>query len=495
MTSGSTIGGAWAPSLGPVLTCLRSALCALVVVSALACTPPAQEQAGSGEAEDEWSVLAELVPEALRSTVWENPGTAHWLRWFEDGSYTVHHVLGDDCFPDTGVVPELTLARRSGDELETAYYDYRPWPQLMQLTPRFEKRPQLPQACLEPPRDWSLAELYDLVVRAFDEHYAFFDERQIDWPALEARYRERGRGAASEDELFGVFEEMFGDFGDGHLNVRWGERSFNAGRPELRRRLAEHWRRSPRETTESEFVSSWHRGVLASALEVLDEGSLRSGAAGALEWGTVGATGYVRVNRFGGFTEEPLPRSEQYAAFAQTLETMKRDLEPVEYFIVDVALNGGGSDAAALLVTSYFADSRRPVIAYQEADSPRRTLFVEPAAAERRPVLLLTSEVTASAAESFVVMMRSLPHVVQVGGTTRGGLSSLLPKPLPRDLLVTLSYQRVLDPEGRLFEGVGVAPSVAVELFPDEDLYGTFAATLTSMAEDPERWISRASAP
>ncbi|MEM9408109.1 MAG: S41 family peptidase [Acidobacteriota bacterium] len=460
---------------------------------ALACILTAACGAGleSEPAADWWSV-SQGSPEELRGTVWANPGTSHWLKWREDGSYAVYHRLGEDCFADTGVVPEYALARPVGEALETAYYDYRNWPQLLQLSQRFERRKELPPVCLKLPRVWEFGELYELVVRAFDQHYAFFAERGVDWSARRKLFEERGRGVSSGDELFSVLEEMLGDFGDGHLNLRLGERSFNAGRPKLRQRLAEHWQRSPRENTESEFVASWHRGVLASVGDLIDGGALRTGAAGALEWGSLGEVGYVRVVRFGGFTEEALSRPEQYAAFEEALKTMKSELESAQAFVVDVALNGGGSDAAALLATSFFADERRPAIAYEEAGSPRRTVFVEPVGKEERPVLLLTSEVTASAAECFAVMMRSLPHVVHVGGTTRGGLSSLLPKPLPEGLLVTLSYQRVLDPSGRSFEGVGVIPDVEVELFPNEDLRGTLAKTLAAMASDPSEWIARA---
>ena len=84
-----------------------------------------------------------------------------------------------------------------------------------------------------------------------------------------------------------------------------------------------------------------------------------------------------------------------------------------------------------------------------------------------RPVVLLTSEITASAAEVFVLMMRALPHVTHAGERTRGILSGLLPKPLPGGYMVTLSHQTVRDAEGRLFEATGVPPGVEIVLFPE----------------------------
>jgi hypothetical protein len=59
-------------------------------------------------------------------------------------------------------------------------------------------------------------------------------------------------------------------------------------------------------------------------------------------------------------------------------------------------------------------------------------IFVSPPGrGERRPVLLLTSEVTASAAESFVLMMRAFPHVTHVGGPHARRLVVSAPQALP----------------------------------------------------------------
>jgi carboxyl-terminal processing protease len=277
---------------------------------------------------------------------------------------------------------------------------------------------------------------------------------------------------------------MLGPLNDGHVNLTWSDRSFNAGRPRLRARLRDAWEASESELSEGAFVSAWHRGVLESVYGVLDPGSLRSGAASAIEWGTIGDTvGYVRINRFSGFTEGSQPRPAQYDSLVAALSLVQSDLASASMIIVDVALNGGGSDAAAQIVASFFADERRPVLRYEAADAPSQEIFVSPrGGGEGRKVLLLTSEVTASAAESFVLIMRAFPHVTHVGGRTRGGLSSLLPKPFPNGFRVTLAYQRVLDAEGVLYEGTGIPPDRELQLFPDGNIDGGFALVLTQLA-------------
>jgi C-terminal processing protease CtpA/Prc len=202
---------------------------------------------------------------------------------------------------------------------------------------------------------------------------------------------------------------------------------------------------------------------------LLDAGSRREGAAGALEWGTIGdSVAYVRVNRFSGFTRDAAPRPAQLDSLRSALDRMLADVGGAKAAIVDVAMNGGGMDAAAILVARRFADRERAALTKQVRHGRQQGVVLRPEGARQftRPVVLITSEITASAAEVFVLMIRALPHVTHAGERTRGILSGLLPKPLPGGYMVTLSHQTVRDAEGRLFEATGVPPSEEIALFP-----------------------------
>ena len=459
-----------------------------LLVSVSCGTPPphpAPDQQGN------WSLVSPRGMEELAG-IWWNPGTGHVVRFSESGR-EVFHLIDGFCIRDGDngdrVVPEYSLYRLAADdELELLYHDYRDWPELLQAPFVFRALDELPEACRDPATSkdtMPAAELFALIVDAFREHYAFFDERSVDWDATVASVTPAADAIESYEQLFDLVSEMLAPLGDGHVNLTWEDRAFNAGRPRLRQRLGDAWKVSGSELAEGAWVGTWHRGVLDSVKPLLDTGSLRTGAAGAIEWATIDErVGYIRVNRFGGFTTEPLPRPDQYAQLEEALRLMRADLGSASSLIVDVALNGGGSDRAAQLVASYFADERRHMISYEGGAGSRQDVFISPNdTPETRPVFLLTSEVTASAAESFVLMMRAFPHVTHVGGATRGGISSLLPKPLPNGFRVTLSYQRVLDAQGQLFEGRGIAPQREIELFPDEDLHGTFARELARLTE------------
>jgi carboxyl-terminal processing protease len=331
--------------------------------------------------------------------------------------------------------------------------------------------------------------VFDALAAVLEEHYAFFAERGVDWTALRTRYRPLAARAPGADSLFAVLCDMLGHLDDGHVNLsRRGGPSCNAGRPALRERLVAAWRREGRPGTSGDYVAAWHRGVVESVPPLLDAGSRREGAAGALEWGRIGdSVAYVRVHRFGGFTREAAPRPVQLDSLRAALDRMSADIGGAKAAIVDVAMNGGGHRAAEVLVARRFADRERAGVTTQVRGGAAQMVVLRPEAPAgarpfTRPVVLLTSEITASAAEEFVLLMRALPHVTHAGERTRGILSDMLPKPLPGGFMVTLSHQAVRDAEGRLFEGAGIPPDETLPLFPPGRERTGFAEAVRGLA-------------
>jgi len=62
-------------------------------------------------------------------------------------------------------------------------------------------------------------------------------------------------------------------------------------------------------------------------------------------------------------------------------------------------------------------------------------------------VFVLTSEVTVSAGEGLVMMLRAFPHVTHMGQRTRGYVSGILDKPLPASLAVSRDQPGHPEPE------------------------------------------------
>ncbi len=160
------------------------------------------------------------------------------------------------------------------------------------------------------------------------------------------------------------------------------------------------------------------------------------------------------------------------------LDRAMRDLAGARAMIVDVRFNGGGWDPAAVRIANRFADHRRAAFTKKartaEGFTPPFTVYVEPAGSQQftQPVILLTSPMTASAAEIFVFCMNVLPHVKQAGLPTMGIHSDQLVRHLPNGWRFSLSNEVYQTVDGKVYEKVGIPPVVPIPMFTADDFSG-----------------------
>lgn len=445
--------------------------------------------AGQTSSDLNWIEIDSTDAQSRLSGVWRNPALGH-VAVFSDGNTEIFHEYSDLCVADTGVVPAFSLVSfdERSDRAYFNYYDFSENPGLLQNPLEYVQLQQAPQKCLDQSlvADIPLIDVFDLVWEVFDRHYAAFEERGVDWDAQREVFRPRVLSVNTDDELFDLISEMLAPLRDGHVNLTLKDRFFKTGRPKLRQRLAMEWAKTDRSVSEGAFVGDWSRTVRDSAINLLDAGTHRVGANGALEWGVIsGDVGYLRINRFGGFVKEAPSRKDDLAALREALLSISKELDSTKRLIVDVAHNGGGNDAAAITVVEHFLETPRNVLTYRVSGLPDRNIQLSPSRdGAVKNITLVTSEITASAAEAFVLMMRALPNVEHVGEPTRGDISSLLPKPLPHGFRVTVAYQQVLDPSGNWYEGQGIPPERDVDLFPENGLFGGYAKAIQLLADE-----------
>lgn len=98
-------------------------------------------------------------------------------------------------------------------------------------------------------------------------------------------------------------------------------------------------------------------------------------------------------------------------------------------------------------------------------------IYVEPykgsddkGATYTKPVYLVISDITVSAAEIFVLCMKDLPRVKTIGKPTRGALSDILGKSLPNGWDFGLSNEIYLDSSGVCFEAKGIPPNIPMTI-------------------------------
>ena len=151
-------------------------------------------------------------------------------------------------------------------------------------------------------------------------------------------------------------------------------------------------------------------------------------------------------------------------------------LRDTRAMIVDVSFNFGGYDASALTIASFFTDEIQKAfdsqVYYQGNYHTEDEVFIYPSRSSHytKPVYLLTTDISRSAAEGFAMMMDALPNVQKAGTPTLGILSGMLGKSI-HDYYITISNQRLLNPSGEYFEGRGVSVDIPLEVFKKDDVF------------------------
>jgi hypothetical protein len=181
-------------------------------------------------------------------------------------------------------------------------------------------------------------------------------------------------------------------------------------------------------------------------------------------------------------------------ATAAVLENAMRFLAGGDAVIIDLRRNGGGSPEAVQYLVSHFLPPERPLVTFymngQPAPDRLATLAELPAGRMvGKPLYVLTSNGTASAAEEFTGHVGGYRIGELVGETTAGaGFRNDL-VPIAGGYVLSVSVGRaVLASTGRDWEAVGLAPTVPAEAGGALDVAHALALRrLAAAAPAPER--------
>ncbi len=334
---------------------------------------------------------------------------------------------------------------------------------------------------------------FDVFWHYFQENYAFFDLRHLDWGSVYREYRPQVTSSTNDMELASIFNRIIVGMNDSHATLAIPGQSILTRKPHA---LIRQWQR---EFNSDKFLELYPRGIprLFAALNsgVLD-GRGNSALNGQLLWGKITPQiGYLCVFsmmdmyadfgllHYAGFE---VTNQAYLGALSTAVDQAIADLREVKTLIIDVRFNPGGHDAAGKVIASRFADRKRLAFTKQvrleTGFSPHQEILLEPdgAAQFTGPVFLLTSEATASAAETFVYFMMACPHVTRMGGTTRGVLSDTLLMRLPNGWEASISNEVYTAADGVCYESIGIPPQLESEVFVPGGFYENINRTVQS---------------
>src|SRR6267143_1716539 len=165
--------------------------------------------------------------------------------------------------------------------------------------------------------------------------------------------------------------------------------------------------------------------------------------------------GYLKLNAF------PDPSICQAAATAAMAS-----LNHADAIIFDLRENRGGFSSTVSLIAAYLFD--HPEYMYDPRESPKQQSWtLSPVAGNRladKPVYVLTSVLTISAAEQFFYDLKMLKRVTLVGETTRGSAHAGVFHRIDDYFGMGIPEARAINPYSKNdWEGTGVEPDVKVK--------------------------------
>lgn len=331
------------------------------------------------------------------------------------------------------------------------------------ISPPANPVPALPDRCLNPGPADDLA-AFDTMTAWFDEHYALFADRDVDWEELVALHRPRLVGPEPEPFL-DVASELLEPLQDAHVSLFGPEGGFEGRREEA--------------NAVTEKMVEQGQGLISSDYLVTARDAY---VGGQLEFARLpGDIGYLATHGFGPLVSED-GRIDYLSGLAEVEAALDEIFAgpPMNGLVLDLRTNGGGSDLYGMAIASrltqapYTAYTIRARVDAEDAAVYSEGVPVEIAAAEGPgfdgSVAVLIGRDTVSAGETVALALRGRPAVTLYGEPTQGAFSAVLNHFLPNGWMLGLPNEHYVTEAGDRFDVVGIPPDVLTPVFSAEDL-------------------------
>ena len=290
---------------------------------------------------------------------------------------------------------------------------------------------------------------FDALWTVLDEHYCFFEEKDIDWKAVGQEYRAKITPETTEKELFYICADMLDELKDGHTNlISWFDVSY------YRKWWSDYpqnfnWRLIQENYLDFDYVSGG-----AMSYKILKDANV----------------GYVYYSSFSS------------AVSNDFVNNMLYDMKDCNGLIIDVRNNGGGNLTNVEAFASHFITEKTLAGYICHKTGPGHNDFSEPYAFSfepvmgvrwLKPVIVLANRSTFSAANNFVSVMKGFEHVRICGTTTGGGSGAPFSSEIPCGWSVRFSGSPIYDAEMHLTEhGVAPSPGFEKQMSPEDEAAG-----------------------
>lgn len=302
---------------------------------------------------------------------------------------------------------------------------------------------------------------FEVLWHTFEDNYAFFTLRNIDWQKTYQVYRPLVNANTSDDSLYSIFSKMLTPFQDNHINVIVPSvKQFKSTKP------SQFVKEFPTDSLRMAFQTMVNQFLVKKHFRQIKYFGPRRLFAVTIS----NNIGYLRFNRC--FVDGDADNVIDAKVASKILDSVFVNFIKVKGLIIDVRDNTGGNDEFAYEVADRFTDKKvlgmsirtRITHAGYEDFGELDRWYMEPKGNPNflKPVIVLTNDKTVSAGDLFAVLMKELPNTKLIGSNTRGIYSNMYGFTLPNGWLCSLSNQRYYNNEMVCYEGTGTPVDIQV---------------------------------
>ena len=440
----------------------------------------------------------ESAEEITINGVWQSIGYGLVLEITDSTQYSFYDVTAISCLPSrSGALSEIESSLELRNDTLSLLVGV--------INIQFVKADQRPALCNQTLDEEKASDpLYNFEVFAetVKEHYAFMALNGIDWDALYSEQKSKLNAQSTEAELYLVIEEALEKLNDNHAFLEAPDEVYDAidelvpeqeeeidtlpeyGDFPVAQMVAEHHLQE--EMTEDSWLMHW--GKLTDEIGYIQIKAMWLYADIEMPEALIEELGYVDAfieTRHKMYEGDYI--AKEVAGASATMDQVMNDLASMESIVIDVRFNGGGQDAVSSEILSRFIPQKTQVatqkVRYGDHFTSLHPFYIEGREnAYTKPVYILTSPQTGSAAEAFAIASLPLKNVVRIGSATAGALSTSLEKTLPNGWVFSISNEIYMDNHGNAFENLGVP--VNHELHYPKDRQTFFRSIVDDLEKD-----------
>jgi hypothetical protein len=342
----------------------------------------------------------------------------------------------------------------------------------------------LPQACQSAHQpDFNPIKNFDVFWSTYAEHFPYGYKQNWHWNERYPIWRSMITKETSEKQLASIFSLIINQVRDGHANLVNNEGD-DIGDIEPRilayeYRLRQSWKKNPNYQYLWPFVREqfrqWERIIVNNYAVDKKVTSYYDNFYFATLKNNIS---YLRIDSMMGFTNDE--SYDSYESWLNAVDDTMKNIMPIinksSGLVIDLRSNGGGSDVVSLQLLSYLFESKTRIGAKATVVNGKlgrvKNIWISPSGNTTYdgPVVALTSQGTASAAEIMLIGLTARENTIIIGEPSYGSFSDILPKQLPNGWQLGLSHQVYLDVNGFDHEEIGIPVSEYVSFLFIEDM-------------------------